>query len=84
MRKPWFHAKKLGWGYGFPATWQGWVVLIIYAVFIVWDFHRLDAHSHSVSDTFRPFIVQLVIASIVLYFIARLTSGKPHHTEEGK
>jgi hypothetical protein len=24
----WFHAKRYGWGWGLPATWQGWVVLI--------------------------------------------------------
>ena len=22
----WFPAKKYGWGWGFPCTWQGWVV----------------------------------------------------------
>jgi hypothetical protein len=24
----WFPAKRYGWGWGPPATWQGWVVLI--------------------------------------------------------
>lgn len=30
MRKDhiWFPAKKLGWGWGPPVTWQGWVFLI--------------------------------------------------------
>ena len=23
----WFPAKRYGWGWGLPATWQGWVVL---------------------------------------------------------
>jgi hypothetical protein len=26
----WFPAKSYGWGWGFPNTWQGWVVLIAY------------------------------------------------------
>jgi hypothetical protein len=24
----WFPAKRYGWGWGSPATWQGWVVLL--------------------------------------------------------
>ncbi|MGA2230480.1 MAG: hypothetical protein ABSH22_06240 [Tepidisphaeraceae bacterium] len=24
----WFHAKRYGWGWGLPASWQGWIVLI--------------------------------------------------------
>jgi len=33
MPKPtdfWFHAKRYGWGWGLPATWQGWVVMILW------------------------------------------------------
>jgi hypothetical protein len=26
----WFPAKQYGWGWGAPATWQGWVVLAIF------------------------------------------------------
>ena len=26
----WFPAKRYGWGWGPPATWQGWVVLVAY------------------------------------------------------
>jgi hypothetical protein len=27
----WFPAKRYGWGWGVPNTWQGWVVLLVYA-----------------------------------------------------
>lgn len=27
MKKPWFRAKNYGWGW-YPASWQGWVVLL--------------------------------------------------------
>jgi hypothetical protein len=77
MRKPWFRAKKYGWGWGLPLTWQGWIVLIVYSVFIVWDFIRIDASSHSASDTIRPFLIDVVIASCVLILIAALTGEKP-------
>jgi hypothetical protein len=26
----WFPAKRYGWGWGLPSTWQGWAVLITY------------------------------------------------------
>ncbi len=33
-RKYWFPAKRYGWGWGPPSSWQGWVVLIIYFVLL--------------------------------------------------
>jgi hypothetical protein len=32
QRNYWFPAKRYGWGWGFPATWQGWVVIAVYAL----------------------------------------------------
>jgi len=31
----WFPAKHYGWGWGFPITWQGWLVLIAYILLVV-------------------------------------------------
>ncbi len=31
----WFPAKRYGWGWGPPSTWQGWVVLVSYKVFLL-------------------------------------------------
>jgi hypothetical protein len=28
--KYWFPAKRYGWGWGLPVTWQGWVALILW------------------------------------------------------
>ncbi len=28
-RKYWFPAKRYGWGWGFPITWQGWAVFAL-------------------------------------------------------
>ncbi|TMA58488.1 MAG: hypothetical protein E6J73_17320 [Deltaproteobacteria bacterium] len=30
----WFPAKRYGWGWGPPICWQGWLVLVAYAVLI--------------------------------------------------
>jgi hypothetical protein len=34
-RKYWFPAKRYGWGWGIPATWQGWAVLAGFIVLII-------------------------------------------------
>jgi hypothetical protein len=28
--KYWFPAKRYGWGWGFPVTWQGWLALAVF------------------------------------------------------
>jgi hypothetical protein len=32
--KYWFHAKRHGWGWGPPATWQGWLVLVVFIALV--------------------------------------------------
>jgi len=34
-KKYWFSAKKYGWGWGFPSTWQGWVVYCVYFALLI-------------------------------------------------
>jgi len=34
-KKIWFPAKRYGWGWGVPVAWQGWVVLLLFAIGIV-------------------------------------------------
>ena len=77
MKKPWFKAKKFGWGWSLPLTWQGWVVLLLYIAFIVFDFLRIDSISHSASDTVINFIPDVFIASLILLLIAYLKGEKP-------
>jgi len=31
----WFPAKRYGWGWGPPITWQGWVVLVAFFLFLL-------------------------------------------------
>jgi hypothetical protein len=31
----WFPAKRYGWGWGMPTTWQGWIVLLAYVAVLV-------------------------------------------------
>ena len=31
----WFPAKRRGWGWGPPSTWQGWVVVGLFSVLVI-------------------------------------------------
>ena len=31
----WFPAKRYGWGWGIPVTWQGWVVFAAFLVLLI-------------------------------------------------
>jgi hypothetical protein len=76
MPGPWFRAKRYGWGW-YPATWQGWLVIFGFISAVVLNFLRLDAQSHSVHDTMRPFLVETAAMSIVLILIGYLTGERP-------
>ncbi len=76
MKRIWFKRKTYGWGW-YPATWQGWLVLLAFIAIMVWNFLRLDSVSHSASDTLRPFIIQTAVMALVLIFICYRTGEKP-------
>ena len=38
----WFPAKRYGWGWGLPRTWQGWLVLLAYLTLVVAGIPVLD------------------------------------------
>lgn len=31
----WFPAKRYGWGWGLPSVWQGWLVMALFAAFVL-------------------------------------------------
>ncbi len=66
--KIWFKAKRYGYGW-YPSSWQGLVVLLIYIAIEVLTFLKIDAHSHSNSDTLRPFIIISIVYTIILILI---------------
>jgi hypothetical protein len=32
--KYWFPAKRYGWGWGLPSSWQGWLILIVFVALV--------------------------------------------------
>ena len=76
MQKRWFASLNKGVGWR-PATWQGWLIIVLYIVFLVWDFMRIDGPSHSISDTLIAFVPQGLAATVLLAFICYFTGEKP-------
>jgi len=59
-KKLWFKAKIYGWGW-YPCSWQGWLVLLVWAVIFVFAIIKLDY------EWVKNFLVILVITLILIY-----------------
>jgi hypothetical protein len=72
----WFPAKRYGWGWGLPSTWQGWVVMAAYFALLAggWFlFFLLFPPMHAMTG----FIVYVVVLTIVLTVICWRTGEPP-------
>ncbi len=74
-QKFWFHAKSFGYGWGLPASWQGWVVLVLYLVFVIGT-ARLAP-----SDFKLPVIIILTVMFII---VVVFTGERPAKWRSGK
>jgi len=76
----WFPAKKYGYGWGLPATWQGWVVLLAYVALVV---TASLAFENAVIGK-MIFIPTVVVLSAIFIFICWKKGQKPHFRWGGK
>jgi membrane-associated phospholipid phosphatase len=74
-KKYWFKAKSYGYGW-YPASWQGWAILILFIAAIVYNFFRIDAAQHSVSDVLMSFVPETLLLVALLVLIAWITGEK--------
>ena len=72
-KKIWFPAKRYGWGWGLPLTWQGWMVVVLYFVL-------LGAGTFVFDPDERPvlYVVYTGILSAILIGICWLRGEPPH------
>jgi phosphate/sulfate permease len=70
----WFHAKRYGWGWGLPSSWQGWVVLALFVVGMT-----AGGIAGEVLDSPWDAIVAVVLiaSSIVGLLVACFRKGEP-------
>ncbi len=75
-KKKWFKRKLYGFGWT-PATWQGWLALLVYLGVIVLVFRKIDEASHSGSDTLFGIFIPFLILTIAFIFLCYKTGEKP-------
>jgi len=73
--KYWFKRKLFGWGWT-PATWQGWLVTILYIVAVVAFALTVDAGSPPREVVFT-FFLPLLFLTILLFRILYRKGEKP-------
>jgi len=72
----WFKRKLYGWGW-VPVTWQGLLSVVVYAALIAVIFVRVDARSHSGSDTLYGIFVPFVILTAVFLWLCWKKGERP-------
>lgn len=60
MAKIWFKAKHFGWGW-YPCTWQGWLVLLIWAILFTFSMIMLD------HEWLKNTIFLVIMTAILIY-----------------
>jgi hypothetical protein len=56
----WFPAKRYGWGWGPPTTWQGWAVLVAFIILVIAG--AVVFPPHRATAAFVGYVVILCIA----------------------
>lgn len=74
----WFPAKRYGWGWGFPRTWQGWAVFVSFFVLLA-----LGVVLFPPMATVVPFLIYSTALSVILVVICYL-KGEPPAWRWGK
>ena len=75
MKVSWFKRKGL---FFLPISVYGWILFFVAVIYAVYIFFEIDNHSHSVSDTIRNFILNLIIIGVAYSLIALFTSRSRH------
>lgn len=73
----WFKAKLYGWGWT-PATWQGWIAVLMFVLFLLWNARLLTNTVEPTNEELLTFFARLLVGLILLLVITYKTSEKPH------
>ncbi len=75
MKKLWFRRKMYGWGW-YPATWEGWLVVLVYVIAILGFTVAIDETSPPCELVFT-FFLPITLLTITLLHICYATGEKP-------
>lgn len=72
----WFKRKLYGLGWT-PVKWQGWVVVLVSVVFIVWSSLDLVKVAEPSDDVVKWFLIKVVLSVVVMIGICLKKGEKP-------
>jgi lipoprotein signal peptidase len=72
----WFHAKNYGWGWGLPASWQGWTIFVAYVGLILGNRYVVTTPQYRL-----PYIA---IITVLLIVVVALKGERPLRWRRGK
>jgi len=75
----WFPAKRYGWGWGLPSTWQGWVVLAAFAALVGVGIFFFSPHERSLG-----FFIYIAVLVALLVAVCYRTGEPPGWRWGGK
>ena len=83
MKRPiWFKAKTYGYGW-YPATWQGWLIILLWAVLLGLNAWRLMSTDMPPVENTIEFVAETLVMTAALIYISYKT-GEPPRWRWGK
>ncbi len=74
-KKLWFKAKKYGYGW-YPCSWEGWGVILLYTISLVFHLKNVDKFATGASDVLINFMIPFLINTAFLIIIS-YAKGEP-------
>ena len=68
----WFRAKRYGWGWGLPATWHGWAVILMYLALVVGGIRFVQVPEGSIA-----YVAYVAVLTVVLIAVCWLKGEPP-------
>lgn len=75
-KKIWFKRKEYGWGWT-PSSWEGWLVLVVYALVIVREVVSIEKVAESEVPPPIRLIVPVVVSTLILIGVCYWKGEKP-------
>ncbi|HTT00592.1 MAG TPA: hypothetical protein VMG11_00775 [Steroidobacteraceae bacterium] len=76
-KRYWFPAKRYGWGWGPPSTWQGWMVIIVWFAILLAGMRSIGLRGHVLAHVAFVTVMTAVLIAVAYW------KGEPPHWRWG-
>jgi small-conductance mechanosensitive channel len=76
MKRYWFKAKHYGWGW-YPATIEGWVILLLYLIYVINRAVLVRAMFDTNTSFIFRYTFEFLLPTLILIIICYATGEKP-------